>query len=211
MAKAALEALACDARQGGAPQRHPRERRRARARRHRDGPPAGEGRDGRRRHPHDGRAQPVRPRVHARGGRRRRALRRVRARVATSPASASASTAARSSGGTFGCNAMIRPAGQPLTVVRMGVRAWLSTLAAMPVGEVGAFEVAVAMDDEGGGGRGEGGIGGRDVVDRRRDVHAVLAPGRGVAGALCRRRRVPVLVHGRDVESGDVGVERARR
>ena len=44
------------ARQGGAPQRHPRERRRARPRRHRDGPPAREGRDGRRRHPHDGRA-----------------------------------------------------------------------------------------------------------------------------------------------------------
>ena len=47
-----------DTRQGGAPQRHPRQRRRAGPRRHRDGPPAGEGRDGRRRHPHDGRSAP---------------------------------------------------------------------------------------------------------------------------------------------------------
>ena len=41
-------------------------------------------------------AQRVRPRVHTRGGRRRRALRRVRRRRRTSPASASASTAAPS-------------------------------------------------------------------------------------------------------------------
>ena len=91
-----------DASEGGAAQRHPRERRRPRPRRHRDGSPPREGRDGRRGHPDDGhqRARSVtsaRPRrsptpcvSSSPSGRR------------TSPASASASTAAPSRNSALG-------------------------------------------------------------------------------------------------------------
>ena len=64
--------------------------------RDRDGSPAREGRDGRRGHPHPRRRLAVRARLHARGGRRRRPRARRRHRRATSPASRSPSTAARS-------------------------------------------------------------------------------------------------------------------